>query len=63
EIKIQYAALQLDAVIQLCELQTDPLLSTKKIDVYFWKKLSVVKYPLLREFALKMLSMFGTTYI
>jgi len=59
EIEKQDAALQL----QLCELQTDPLLSTKEIDVSFWKKLSVVKYPLLRELALKILSMFGTTYI
>ena len=60
EIEKQDAELQLE----LCELQTDPLLlSTKEIDINFWKKLPVVKYPLLREFALKTLSMFGTTYI
>uniref|UniRef100_A0A2H8TM48 SCAN domain-containing protein 3 n=2 Tax=Melanaphis sacchari TaxID=742174 RepID=A0A2H8TM48_9HEMI len=60
EIEKQDAELQLE----LCELQTDPsLLSTKEIDISFWKKLPTLKYPLLREFALKMLSMFGTTYI
>ena len=29
----------------------------------FGKPLPVEKYPILRDFALKMLSMFGTTYI
>jgi len=46
-------------------LQTDQLLllSTKEIDVSFWKKIYVVKYPPLQEFALNLLSTFGTTYI
>jgi len=44
-------------------LQKDHFLSTKKIDVCFWKKLPFEKYLLLRNFALKMLSIFGTTYI
>lgn len=39
EIKKQVAALQLE----LFELKTDSLLSTKEIDVSFWKKL-LVKY-------------------
>lgn len=59
EIEKQDPSLQLE----LCELQTDPFLSAKEIDVSFWKTLPVEKYPILRDFALKMLSMFGTTYI
>ncbi|KAE9522594.1 hypothetical protein AGLY_017016 [Aphis glycines] len=59
EIEKQDPSLQLE----LCELQTDPFLSAKEIDVSFWKTLPVEKYPILRNFALKMLSMFGTTYI
>lgn len=34
-------------------------LSTKEIDVSFWKKLPVVKNPLLPEFTFKMLFIFG----
>ncbi|KAL4125892.1 hypothetical protein QTP88_010129 [Uroleucon formosanum] len=59
EIEKQDPSLQLE----LCELQTDPFLSAKEIDVSFSKTLPVEKYPILRDFALKMLSMFGTTYI
>jgi len=60
EIEKQDTELQLE----LCDLQTYPLLlSTKEIDVSFWKKLPVVKYPLLREFTIKMLTVFGITYI
>ncbi|KAL4092058.1 hypothetical protein QTP88_026631 [Uroleucon formosanum] len=52
EIEKQDAELQL----KLCELQTNPsLLSTKEIDISFWKKLPTLKYPLLREFALKII--------
>ncbi|XP_060878224.1 general transcription factor II-I repeat domain-containing protein 2-like [Metopolophium dirhodum] len=59
EIEKQDPSLQLE----LCELQTDPFSSAKEIDVSFWKALPVEKYPILRDFASKMLSMFGTTYI
>jgi len=60
KIEEQEAELQLE----LCELQTYPLLLfTKDFDISFWKKLPVIKYLLLRKFALKMMSMFGTTYI
>lgn len=53
EIEKQDAVLQLE----LYKLQTDLLLSTKEINVK-----PIVKYPLLREFALKTLSLFGVTY-
>lgn len=49
KIEKQDASLQLE----LRELQTDQFLSTKKIGVYFEKKLFVEKYSCLRDFALK----------
>jgi len=55
EIEKQDPSLQLE----LCELQTDPFISAKEIDVSFWKTLPVEKYPILRDFALKMLSIFS----
>lgn len=44
-------------------LLIDPLLSKKEINVSFWKKLAVEKCPFLRDIVLKMLSVFGITYI
>ena len=62
EIKIesQAAAFQLE----LCDLQTDPFLRSKN-ERYeaFWKLVNVEQFPKLRDFALRMLSMFGSTYI
>ena len=63
EIKIesQAAAFQLE----LCDLQSDPFLRLKKNERYeaFWKLVNIEQFPKLRDFALRMLSMFGSTYI
>lgn len=50
--------------LELCELHTDPNF-TGNIErgVDFWKLLPVEKYPLLRDFGLKICSMFGSTYV
>jgi len=45
--------------LEICELQTDPILSTNEIDVLFWITLLVEKYPCKLDFALKIVSMFG----
>ncbi|XP_025412100.1 general transcription factor II-I repeat domain-containing protein 2-like [Sipha flava] len=62
-MSVEIGKQDLSLQLELCELQTDPFLSAKEIDVSFWKTLPVEKYPILRDFALKMFSMFGTTYI
>ena len=51
--------------LELCELQADPFLLSKKNERYdvFLKLISKEKFPCLRDFALKMCSMFGSTYI
>jgi len=49
--------------LELYELKTDLRLSTKEINVCFWKTLFVEKYQFLLDFALKVLSMFDKTYI
>ena len=51
--------------LELCELQADPFLLSKKNERYdvFWKLVSKEQFPCLRDFALKMCSMFGSTYI
>ena len=63
EIKIesQAAAFQLE----LCDLQSDPFLRSKKSEKYeaFWKLVNIEQSPKLRDFALKMLSMFNSSYI
>ena len=63
EIKIesQAAAFQLE----LCDLQSDPFLRSKKNERYetFWKLVNIEQFPKLRDFALRMLSMFGSSYI
>ena len=63
EIKIesQAAAFQLE----LCDLQSDPFLRSKKNERYeaFWKLVNIEQFPKLRGFALRMLSMFSSTYI
>ena len=51
--------------LELCELQADPFLLSKKNERYdvFWKLVSKEQFPCLRDFALKMCSTFGSTYI
>ena len=61
QIETQPSAFQLD----LCDLQSDPFLQSKKNErnKAFWKLVSNEQFPVLREFALRMLSMFGSTCI
>ena len=61
DVEIQLSEFQLE----LCELQCNPfLLSTKnEIQERFWKLVSKDKFPKLKDFALKMHSMFGSTYV
>ena len=51
--------------LELCELQADPFLLSKKNERYdvFWKLVSNEQFLCLRDFALKMCSMFGSTFI
>lgn len=51
--------------LELCELQSDPFFQAKKNErgISFWKLLPEPRFPLLRDFALSMASMFGSTYI
>ena len=49
--------------LELFELQANPFLLSKKNERYdvFWKLVSKEQFPCLRDFALKMCSMFGST--
>ena len=51
--------------LELCELQCDPFLLSRKNEIQerFWKLVSKDKFPELKNFALKMHSMFGSTYV
>lgn len=51
--------------LELCELQYDPFFQARRNErgLEFWKLLPESRFPLLRDFALLMLSMFGSTYI
>ena len=51
--------------LELCELQSDPFFQARKNEtgISFWKLLPEPRFPLLRDFALSMASMFGSTYI
>ena len=51
--------------LELCELQCDPFLLSRKNEIQerFWKLVSKDKFPKLKNFALKMHSMFGSTYV
>ena len=62
EIQIEsQAAFQLE----LCDLQSDPFLRSKKNERYeaFWKLVNIEQFPKLGDFALRMLSVFGSIYI
>ena len=62
EIQIEsQAAFQLE----LCDLQSDPFLRSKKNERYeaFWKLVNIEQLSKLRDFALRMLSVFGSIYI
>ncbi|PNF15603.1 hypothetical protein B7P43_G15970 [Cryptotermes secundus] len=49
--------------LELCELQCDPSLNTSQVTgIDFWKLLSPERYPLLRNWALKLCSVFANTY-
>ena len=51
--------------LELGELQCDPFLLSRKNETQkrFWKLVSKDKFPKLKDFALKMHSMFGSTYV
>ena len=51
--------------LELCELQCDPFLFSRKNEIQerFWKLVSKDKFPKLKDFALKMHSMLGSTYV
>lgn len=61
DVEAQLPELQLE----LCELQSDPMLQAKKNENQesFWKMVCNERFPKLRDFALKLYSMFGSTYI
>ena len=54
-----------DAQLQLCELQSLPFFQTKRNEpaISFWKLVPATRFPALRDFALSMASMFGSTYL
>ena len=54
-----------DFLLELCELQCDPFLLLRKNETQkrFWKLVSKDKFPILKDFALKMYSMCGSTYM
>lgn len=60
-VSAQPSELQLD----LCELQADPFFQAKcdERGVSFWRLLPEARFPHLRDFALSVASMFGSTYI
>ncbi|XP_072375922.1 general transcription factor II-I repeat domain-containing protein 2B-like [Diabrotica undecimpunctata] len=51
--------------LELCELQFDSFFQAKKNEDIstFWKLVAKNRFPKLRNFALKLYSMFGSTYI
>ncbi|XP_060883443.1 general transcription factor II-I repeat domain-containing protein 2A-like [Labrus mixtus] len=51
--------------LELCELQSDPFFQAKRHErgISFWRLLPESRFPLLRDFALSMASIFGSTYI
>ncbi|XP_028146248.1 uncharacterized protein LOC114339764 [Diabrotica virgifera virgifera] len=51
--------------LELCELQSDSFFQAKKHEYIstFWKLVSKDRFPKLRNFALKLYSMFGSTYM
>ncbi|KAK1893986.1 General transcription factor II-I repeat domain containing protein 2A [Dissostichus eleginoides] len=50
--------------LEMCELQSDPFLAKRQErGISFWRLLPESRFPLLRDFALSMASMFGSTYI
>lgn len=60
DISQQDDALQLE----LCDLQSDPVFQKRpETGVEFWSRLPEDKYPKLRDFGKKIVSMFGSTYI
>ena len=49
--------------LELCDLQADPFFKTRReIGADLFKLLPQKRFPLLRDFGLKMVSMFGSTY-
>ena len=61
DVETQLSGFQLE----LCELQCDSFLLSRKNETQkrFWKLVSKDKFPKLKDFALKMHSMFGSTYV
>lgn len=50
--------------LELCDMQADPFLMTRQEKAHdFFKLLPKVRFPSLRDFGLKMSSMFGSTYL
>ena len=63
EIEIETHASEFQ--LELCDLQLNPFLQSKKNErnEAFWKLVSNEHFPVLRDSALRMLSIFGSTYI
>lgn len=50
--------------LELCELQSDPILQIHDVTgIDFWKLVPIEKYPILRDGVLRIYSMFGSTYL
>uniref|UniRef100_A0A3Q2QH27 HAT C-terminal dimerisation domain-containing protein n=1 Tax=Fundulus heteroclitus TaxID=8078 RepID=A0A3Q2QH27_FUNHE len=51
--------------LKLCKLQADPFFQAKRNErgISFWRLLPEARFPHLRDFALSMASMFGSTYV
>lgn len=63
-IDCQSLACNSNIKLQLIQLQNDPKMkAVRETGVDFWKRVPMERYPLLRNFAIKMYSMFGSTYI
>ena len=63
EIEIERLASEFQ--LESCDLQSDPFLHSKNNErnEAFWKLVGNEHFPVLRDFALRMLSIFGSTYI
>ena len=63
EVNVEAQSPQLQ--LELCELQSDTVLLAKKSENQerFWRLVCKDRFPKLKDFALKMHSMFGSTYI
>ena len=64
-MEIEIKTLATEFQLEFCNLQSDSFLQPKKNEKHevFWKLVSNKHFPVLWDFALRMLSIFGSTYI